>query len=110
MMPGFAPSMTPTLACGLTAPTCRPVGAYHKSMIPTRSPSRRTRVARVAGRLPAIHLTRADALMLLTMVMWSVNISSVKVLVTVFPPLGFGVRFPPGLSHAAQRSVVVAAR
>jgi len=42
-------------------------------------------------RLPAIHVTRADALMLLTMVMWSVNISSVKVLVTVLPPLGFGV-------------------
>src|SRR5438067_308367 len=42
-----------------------------------------------AGR--GFRFTRADALMMLAMLIWGINISSVKVAVSALPPLGFGL-------------------
>jgi drug/metabolite transporter (DMT)-like permease len=42
-----------------------------------------------AGR--GFRVTRADALMMLTMLIWGINITSVKVAVSALPPLGFGL-------------------
>src|SRR5437763_15219016 len=42
-----------------------------------------------AGR--GVRFTRADALMMLTMLIWGINITSVKVVVGALPPLGFGL-------------------
>ena len=60
--------------------------------------SARTRAS--APKVQAVHLvrtargfrfTRADALMMLTMLIWGINITSVKVVVSALPPLGFGL-------------------
>src|SRR3982751_2418807 len=42
-----------------------------------------------AGR--GLRFTRADALMMLTMLIWGINITSVKIVVSALPPLGFGL-------------------
>src|SRR2546428_10862890 len=61
-------------------------------------PSTRARTA--APKVQAVHLvragrrprfTRADALMILTMLIWGINITSVKVAVSALSPLGFGL-------------------
>jgi drug/metabolite transporter (DMT)-like permease len=44
---------------------------------------------RYAGR--GFRVTRADALMMLTMLIWGINITSVKIAVSALPPLGFGL-------------------
>src|SRR5919198_86739 len=49
------------------------------------------RVADVVSAGRGVRVTRADALMMLTMLIWGINITSVKVVVSALPPLGFGL-------------------
>jgi drug/metabolite transporter (DMT)-like permease len=49
------------------------------------------RVADLVSAGRGVRFTRADALMMLTMLIWGINITSVKVVVSALPPLGFGL-------------------
>lgn len=62
-----------------------PVGARIRALVPFARPSQ---LVKLEG---GFRFTPADGLMVGTMLIWSINITSLKVVVGTIPPLGFGV-------------------